>query len=113
MKQIYPDLWQTSPEHPFGPQMSTHAYLLTRGTGNVLFYSSGHSDEYQHILKNDSWGTYVSHQHKRTLKESLELLRRLVPSVVISSASSGRFSFKEVSPDEWQAIVADAIRSLA
>lgn len=43
MKQIYPDLWQTSLEHPFGPQMSTHAYLLTRGTGSVLFYSSGHS----------------------------------------------------------------------
>lgn len=207
MKQIYPDLWQTSPEHPFGPQMSTHAYLLTRGTGNVLFYSSGHSDEYQQILKlggiarqylshrdeagaalvhiketfgsklcchkleeeaisaacpvdltfehrefhlgdieviptpghtegsacfmvksphgntylftgdtifpkNDAWDTYVSPQHRRILKESLELLRTLEPSVVISSASIGRFSFKEVSPDEWQTIVADAIRSL-
>jgi hypothetical protein len=55
----------------------------------------------------------VSHQHKRTLKQSLELLRTLEPSVVISSASVGRFSFKEVSPDEWRAIVADAIHSLA
>jgi glyoxylase-like metal-dependent hydrolase (beta-lactamase superfamily II) len=48
MKQIYPDLWQTNPEHPF-PQLTTHAYLLVRCAGNVLFYSSGHSDEYQHI----------------------------------------------------------------
>jgi hydroxyacylglutathione hydrolase len=50
MKQIYPDLWQTSPEHPFGPQMATHAYLLTRGTGSVLFYSSGHAGEYRRAM---------------------------------------------------------------
>lgn len=35
----------------------------------------------------------------------------LEPSVVISSASVGPFSFKEVSPDERPAIVAEAIRS--
>lgn len=208
MKQIYPDLWQTSPEHPFGPQMSTHAYFLTRGTGNVLFYSSGHLHEHQHILKlggiarqylshrdeagpalvrikqtfgsklcchkleeeairaacpvdltfenrefhlgdieviptpghtegsacfmyksshgntylftgdtifpkDDSWGTYVSNEHERTLKQSLELLGNLKPSVVISSASVGPFSFKQVLPGEWQAIVNGAIRSLS
>jgi hypothetical protein len=33
-----------------------------------------------------------------------ELLKPVAPNV---------HSFKEVSPDEWQAIVADAIRSLA
>ena len=48
MKQIYPDLWQTNPEHPV-PQLTTHAYLLVRNKGNVLFYSSGHWDEYQHF----------------------------------------------------------------
>lgn len=44
MKQIQPDLWQTAPEHPFPdfPRVSTHAYLLVRDGGNVLFYSSGH-----------------------------------------------------------------------
>ena len=51
MKQIYPDLWQTNPEHPFGPDMSTHAYLLISDAGNVLFYSSGQRDEYQHMLE--------------------------------------------------------------
>ncbi|WP_119460603.1 MBL fold metallo-hydrolase [Rhodospirillaceae bacterium SYSU D60014] len=51
MKQIYPDLWQTDPEHPFpgSPRVSTHAYLLLRNGGNVLFYSSGHSDDYRRI----------------------------------------------------------------
>ena len=207
MKQIYPDLWQTSSEHPFGPQLSTHAYLLTRATGNVLFYSSGQSDEYRQILelggiarqylshrdeagpalariketfgsmlcchkaeeeairaacpvdltfekrefhlgdieaiptpghtegsacffhtsphgqaylftgdtifrKNDSWDTYVSRKHRRTLRESLQLLRSLKPTVVISSASIGLFPFMEVSPSEWEAIVDSAVRSL-
>ncbi len=48
MRQIYPDLWQTRAEHPF-PGVTTHAYLLVRHTGNVLFYSSGQREEYQHI----------------------------------------------------------------
>jgi hydroxyacylglutathione hydrolase len=48
MKQIYPDLWQTNPEHPF-PDLATHAYLLVRNEGNVLFYSSGRSEDHQHI----------------------------------------------------------------
>jgi glyoxylase-like metal-dependent hydrolase (beta-lactamase superfamily II) len=48
VKQLYPDLWQTPPEHPFDG-MSTHAYLLTRSTGNVLFYNSGCQDEYDQI----------------------------------------------------------------
>jgi hydroxyacylglutathione hydrolase len=48
MKQIYPNLWQTNPEHPF-PDLTTHAYLLVRNEGNVLFYSSGRSEDHQHI----------------------------------------------------------------
>jgi hypothetical protein len=48
VKQIYPDLWQTGAEHPF-PGLTTHAYLLVRDAGNVLFYSSGQKEEYQHI----------------------------------------------------------------
>lgn len=43
MRQIYPDLWQTSAEHPLStyPNTLCHAYLLIRETGNVLFYSTG------------------------------------------------------------------------
>jgi len=48
MKQIYPDLWQTRAEHPFSG-VTSHAYLLVRDTGNILFYSSGLHEEHQHI----------------------------------------------------------------
>ena len=48
MKRIYPDLWQTRAEHPFAG-VTSHAYLLVRDTGNILFYSSGLREEYQHI----------------------------------------------------------------
>ncbi len=44
MKQIFPDLWQTEVESPF-PGLTTHAYLLTRKQGNVLFYNTGHVHE--------------------------------------------------------------------
>lgn len=39
MKQIQPDLWQTEVESPF-PGLTTHAYLLVRDEGNVLFYNT-------------------------------------------------------------------------
>ncbi|OKO77632.1 MBL fold metallo-hydrolase [Bradyrhizobium sp. NAS96.2] len=48
MKQIFPDLWQTRAEHPFAG-VTSHAYLLVRDTGNILLYSSGLREEYQHI----------------------------------------------------------------
>lgn len=44
MKQIQPDLWETEVESPF-PGLTTHAYLLTRDDGNVLFYNTGHTHE--------------------------------------------------------------------
>jgi glyoxylase-like metal-dependent hydrolase (beta-lactamase superfamily II) len=45
MRQRYPDLWQTTPEHPFGDRTITSAYLLTRSDGNVLFYATKGTDE--------------------------------------------------------------------
>lgn len=42
MRQIYPDLWQTSPEHPLASSPTVcNAFLLVREEGNVLFYSTG------------------------------------------------------------------------
>jgi hydroxyacylglutathione hydrolase len=43
MRQIYPDLWQTSPESPIPnmPDVVAHAYLLVREKGNILFYNIG------------------------------------------------------------------------
>ncbi|WP_295814372.1 MBL fold metallo-hydrolase [uncultured Nitratireductor sp.] len=43
MRELYPDLWQTTPEHPMTafPHSTSNAYLLLRDTGNVLFYCTG------------------------------------------------------------------------
>ena len=57
MKQLYPDLWQTTPE-VFG-QLTTNAYLLVRELGNVLFYSSG--NEGDHARMSELGG--VAHQY--------------------------------------------------
>lgn len=39
MKQIQPDLWESNIERP-APGLTTHAYLLTRHNGNILFYNT-------------------------------------------------------------------------
>ncbi|MBX3504656.1 MAG: MBL fold metallo-hydrolase [Parvibaculum sp.] len=65
MKQIYPDLWQTAPEQPIPsvPTLVTHAFLLTREDGNVLFYSSGLPAEHRRIGELGGLRRqYLSHQ---------------------------------------------------
>ncbi len=47
MKQIAPDLWQSS-LHSSGI-LNTHAYFLERPSGNVLFYNTGDEDDLQHM----------------------------------------------------------------
>lgn len=62
--------------------------------------------------KDDSWGTYVSAKHRRTLAESLSLLRSLEPDVVLSSGSLGPHAFREMSPGQWQQAVDGVIHAL-
>jgi glyoxylase-like metal-dependent hydrolase (beta-lactamase superfamily II) len=209
MKQIFPDLWQTRAEHPFAG-VTSHAYLFVRDTGNILLYSSGLRDEYQHIKElggiahqylshrdeagpalaeikelfgsklwchrleepsirkfapvdslfdkrevlngieviptpghtdgsvcflirsahgktylftgdtiyqeNGAWETRANGYaggSKSELKNSLMLLRDLVPAVVLSSASVGSVPFKEVSTEEWQSDVDNVVRTLS
>lgn len=47
MRQIAPDLWQSS-LHSSGI-LNTHAYLLERPSGNVLFYNTGDEGDLSHI----------------------------------------------------------------
>ncbi len=44
MKQIQPDLWQTSPR-VIDDMVATHAYLLIRPTGNLLLYGIGEGQD--------------------------------------------------------------------
>lgn len=75
MRQIQSDLWETEMESPF-PGLTTHAYLLTRDDGNVLFYSTGHQHEIDrmaelggvsyHLLSHqDELGDTINTVHRR------------------------------------------------
>lgn len=62
MRQVQPDLWQTTSFSPF-LGLTTHAYLLTRPGGNVLFYNIGDLQELDAIEKlgGVAW-QYLSHR---------------------------------------------------
>lgn len=40
MIQMLPDIYYTTPDHPFANEVETRAYLVTLTAGNILFYSS-------------------------------------------------------------------------
>ena len=64
MRQIYPDLWQTAEERRFGT-LTTHAYLLERTEGNVLFYTSSRRDELKQVVERGPvLFQYLSHCHE-------------------------------------------------
>lgn len=50
MQTILPDLWETETEHP-APGLTTHAYLLTRAQGNILFYNTSRPSAWPVIEK--------------------------------------------------------------
>jgi hydroxyacylglutathione hydrolase len=78
VKQIYPDLWQTRAEHPFRG-VTSHAYLFVRENGNVLFYSSGLQEEYQHIQALGGIAyQYLSHRDE--VGEALAAIKELFGS---------------------------------
>src|SRR5262245_38208683 len=67
MKQIYPDLWMTEPEHPLPelPDLAMCAYLLVRETGNVLFCRSEHHADHRHIQElGGITHQYLTHWHE-------------------------------------------------
>lgn len=72
MRRIRSDLWETRTESPF-PGLTTHAYLLTRPDGNVLFYNTSHLDELEHMA---SLGGVAYHflSHRDELGPSLNTI---------------------------------------
>lgn len=73
MKQVQPDVWETKVENP-APGLTTHAYLLVRDNGNVLFYNTGHRDE---IYRMAALGgvRYQFLSHRDELGDSIDLIR--------------------------------------
>jgi hydroxyacylglutathione hydrolase len=73
MKQVQPDLWETDTERP-APGLTTHAYLLTRDDGNVLFYNTSHRHDIDRMAELGGVAyQYLSHQDE--LGDSLKLIR--------------------------------------
>jgi hydroxyacylglutathione hydrolase len=68
MRQIYPDLWLTEPEHPLPnelPDLTMHAYLLVREEGNVLFCRSEHHTDHRQIHElGGITHQYLTHWHE-------------------------------------------------
>jgi len=74
MKEIYPNLWQTKLEIPFG-SVNAHAYFLRLPEGNLMIYSTGHAEEIAHIAKMGGIKyQYLSHRHEAGA--SLETIKR-------------------------------------
>jgi hypothetical protein len=64
MNKIYDDLFQSNVEHPFSG-LNTHAYLLLREQGNVLFYNTSNAGNLQKISKLGGIKyQYLSHRHE-------------------------------------------------
>ena len=72
MRRIQSDLWETRTESPF-PGLTTHAYLLTRPDGNVLFYNTSHLDELEHMAELGGV-TYQFLSHRDELGPSLNTI---------------------------------------
>lgn len=73
MKSIQPDLWETEVQYPM-PGLATHAYLLIRNTGNVLFYNTGHRHEIESMAALGGVARqYLSHRDE--LGESINAIR--------------------------------------
>lgn len=72
MQQIKPDLWATEIENP-AAGLYTHAYLLTRDDGNLLFYNTGHRHEIERMSEPGGVARqYLSHQDE--LGDTLKLI---------------------------------------
>jgi hydroxyacylglutathione hydrolase len=73
MRQVQPDVWETEAENP-APGLTTHAYLLVRDDGNVLFYNTGHRHEIDRMAELGGVACqYLSHRDE--LGDTIRLIR--------------------------------------
>lgn len=73
MRQVQDDVWETETESPF-PGLTTHAYLLTRDDGNVLFYNTGRRREIERMAELGGVAfQFLSHRDE--LGETINLIR--------------------------------------
>lgn len=98
MRQVRPDLWETESFSPF-EGLKTHAYLLTRPDGNVLFYNTGHVKELDEMarLGGVSW-QYLS--HKDELGDTLNTIAERFGSKLVGHRAEKAAWSKVRAPDQ-------------
>lgn len=74
VKQVLADVWETHVESPF-PGLTTHAYLLTRDMGNVLFYNTSRQADIEQMLVLGGV-RYQFLSHRDELGDSVLLIRK-------------------------------------
>ncbi|MFD1216993.1 MBL fold metallo-hydrolase [Microbulbifer celer] len=74
MQAVMPDLWETETEHP-APGLTTHAYLLTRPQGNILFYNTSCPSAWP-VIEELGGITWQLLSHEDEVGSSLETIRQ-------------------------------------
>ncbi|MEU0876140.1 MBL fold metallo-hydrolase [Nocardia brasiliensis] len=95
MHQITANLWETETLSPF-PGLNTHAYLWTTPDGNVLFYNTTRTEEFDKIAE---LGGVAQHylSHRDEIASSLALVReRFGAQLHIHRADAGEVTVTTV-----------------
>lgn len=98
MRQVQTDVWETESYSPF-EGLKTHAYLLTRPDGNVLFYNTGHISELDEMdrLGGVAW-QYLSHQDE--LGDTLNDIAQRFDSKLVGHRAEAASWSKVRAPDQ-------------
>jgi hydroxyacylglutathione hydrolase len=98
MRQIRPDLWETSADAPL-PGLTTHAYVWTpSGAGNVVFYNTAGDDDLEDIARlGGAAHQYLSHHDE--VAPMLATYRQRFGTVLHSAAVEADSVAKVQAPD--------------
>lgn len=97
MKQVQPDVWETDTQSPF-PGLKTHAYLLTRDDGNLLFYNTGHEYEIERFAELGGVSRqYLSHEDE--LGDTLNSIAERYQSLLLGHEREAETFAKVRKPD--------------
>lgn len=97
MRQVQPDVWETETQSPF-PGLKTHAYLLTRDDGNLLFYNTGHVHEVESLSQLGGVARqYLSHEDE--LGDTLNTIAERYGSLLVGHENEAQAFAKVRKPD--------------
>lgn len=90
MKQIYPDLWQSTLFK--SGMLNSYAYLLLHPDGNILFYNTNHPTDLDHIEKLGGIKYQLLTHRDEASASLLRVRKRFNSSLVFSEAEAEAIS---------------------